>query len=180
MLAIHEFFFGFGHPLSSSGKQVVNIYTSTTVRSLSSVYERKFRLRLATHMDTVTELFSPSLLAMHAAVVPENQLLALFKRLIGRWRGQHAWSAGAEWRPWVIPEGFAIYEDIRLERGGLALFLDLGSVSESLDQLIEEPVHYSYGIGLRFTFERQALFRADLGRSDDGEMNMSIRYGLPF
>ena len=63
MLAIHEFFFfGFGlrHPLSSSGKQVVNIYTSTTVRSLSSVYERKFRLRLATHMDTVTELFSPS------------------------------------------------------------------------------------------------------------------------
>ena len=85
MLAIHEFFFGFGHPLSSSGKQVVNIYTSTTVRSLSSVYERKFRLRLATHMDTVTELFSPSLLAMHAAVVPENQLLALFKRLIGRW-----------------------------------------------------------------------------------------------
>ncbi|NCF98749.1 MAG: BamA/TamA family outer membrane protein [Planctomycetia bacterium] len=98
----------------------------------------------------------------------------------GRWRGQHAWSAGAEWRPWVIPEGFAIYEDIRLERGGFALFLDLGSVSESLDQLIEEPVHYSYGIGLRFTFERQALFRADLGRSDDGEMNMSIRYGLPF
>lgn len=87
MLAIHEFFFfGFGlrHPLSSSGKQVVNIYTSTTVRSLSSVYERKFRLRLATHMDTVTELFSPST-AMHAAVVPENQLLALFKRLIGRW-----------------------------------------------------------------------------------------------
>ena len=60
ILAIHEFFFGFGHPLSSSGKQVVNIYTSTTVRSLSSVYERKFRLRLATHMDTVTELFSPS------------------------------------------------------------------------------------------------------------------------
>ena len=82
MVAIHEFFFGFGHPLSSSGKQVVNIYTSTTVRSLSSV-RTKIRLRLATHMDTVTELFSPSLLC--TLVVPENQLLALFKRLIGRW-----------------------------------------------------------------------------------------------
>lgn len=98
----------------------------------------------------------------------------------GRWRDRHAWSAGLEWRPWVFTEEIPIYRKIRLERAGFALFLDAGSVADSFDQLFSEKVHYSYGIGLRFTFERQALFRADLGFSDEGETNMSIRYGLPF
>ena len=98
----------------------------------------------------------------------------------GRWRDRHAWTAGLEWRPWVFTEEIPIYQKIRLERAGFALFLDAGSVADSFDQLFSEKVHYSYGIGFRFTFERQALFRADLGISDEGETNMSIRYGLPF
>jgi hypothetical protein len=35
-------------------------------------------------------------------------------------------------------------------------------------------------VGLRATFERQALFRADIGWSDEGDTNLSISYGLPF
>ncbi|OUU23646.1 MAG: hypothetical protein CBC13_04950 [Planctomycetia bacterium TMED53] len=100
--------------------------------------------------------------------------------IAGRWRDRNAWTAGVEWRPWIFTKEFPIYKQIRLERAGVAIFFDAGSVSNSFDQLFNEEVHYSYGIGLRFTFERQALFRADLGRSDEGEVNMSIRYGLPF
>ena len=98
----------------------------------------------------------------------------------GRWRDRHAWNAGFEWRPWIFTNEIPIYGKIRLERSGIALFFDAGSVANSFDQLFSEKVHYSYGVGFRFTFERQALFRADLGRSDEGEFNMSIRYGLPF
>jgi len=98
----------------------------------------------------------------------------------GRWRDRHAWTAGIEWRPWILAEELPIYKQMLLERAGIALFLDAGSVSNDFDQLFSERVHYSYGIGLRFTFERQALFRADLGRSDEGEVNISIGYGLPF
>ena len=82
--------------------------------------------------------------------------------------------------PWIFTDEIPIYQQIRLERAGIAVFLDAGSVANSFDRLFSEKIHYSYGVGMRFTFERQALFRADLGRSDEGELNMSIRYGLPF
>jgi len=98
----------------------------------------------------------------------------------GRFRDRCAWSMGGEWRPWVIAEGFPIAGDIRIERAGLALFADAGSVAGDLGDLLHSRIHSSVGIGVRFTLERQALFRTDLGWSDEGDANLSISYGLPF
>ena len=69
---------------------------------------------------------------------------------------------------------------IRVERAGLALFAEAGSVADELGDLVDAPVHSSVGFGLRFTFDRQALFRMDIGRSDEGDSNLSLSYGLPF
>ena len=98
----------------------------------------------------------------------------------GRWRDRSAWATGAEWRPWVLADGFPIFGEIRVERAGLALFAEAGSVADELGDLADAPVHSSVGFGLRFTFDRQALFRMDIGRSDEGDSNLSLSYGLPF
>ncbi|MDE0960490.1 MAG: hypothetical protein OSB09_06895 [Planctomycetota bacterium] len=98
----------------------------------------------------------------------------------GRWRDRCAWATGVEWRPWVVEDGFALAWDLRIERAGLALFADAGSVAPELGALLDAAVHSSIGVGARFTFERQALFRVDLGWSDEGDTNLSISYGLPF
>ncbi|MAW77812.1 MAG: hypothetical protein CMJ95_10580 [Planctomycetes bacterium] len=98
----------------------------------------------------------------------------------GRWRDRSAWATGAEWRPWILAEGFPISKKIKVERVGLALFAEAGSVADELSQLKDAEIHSSVGIGVRFTFERQALFRMDFGRSDEGDTNLSISYGLPF
>ncbi|MGE4618207.1 MAG: hypothetical protein AAEJ04_00200 [Planctomycetota bacterium] len=98
----------------------------------------------------------------------------------GRWRDRSAWITAAEWRPWILADGFPISGDIRIERVGLALFAEAGSVAEDLGALAEASIHSSVGVGVRLTFERQALFRLDFGRSDEGDTNFSIAYGLPF
>ncbi len=98
----------------------------------------------------------------------------------GRLRDRCAWASGIEWRPWVLAEGIPLTGDIRIERAGLALFADAGSVAETLGRLNTSEVYSSMGIGLRFTFERQALFRTDIGWSNEGDSNLSISYGLPF
>ncbi|NRA75530.1 MAG: hypothetical protein HRU16_06270 [Planctomycetes bacterium] len=98
----------------------------------------------------------------------------------GRWRDRNAWATGAEWRPWVIADGFPISDKIRVERVGLALFAEAGSVAAQLGDLADASIHSSIGVGLRFTFERQALFRMDIGRSEEGDSNLSLAYGLPF
>lgn len=98
----------------------------------------------------------------------------------GRWRDRCAWATGIEWRPWILPDGIPVAENIMVERVGIALFADAGAVADDLGQLEDAKVHSSVGIGVRATFERQALFRIDFGRSDEGDTNLSIGYGLPF
>lgn len=98
----------------------------------------------------------------------------------GRWRDRCAWATGVEWRPWILPNGFPVTDKIRIERIGFALFADAGAVADDLSEIPDATVHSTAGIGLRFTFERQALFRIDFGRSDEGDTNLSISYGLPF
>ncbi|MBW2611842.1 MAG: BamA/TamA family outer membrane protein [Deltaproteobacteria bacterium] len=96
-----------------------------------------------------------------------------------RFTDRAAWHASSEYRFWVVPRGFRITDTIRIERVGLAFFYDIGTVSDSLEDFRTATIHDSYGTSLRFSLERTALFRADLGFSDEG-MNFTFAYGLSF
>ena len=52
-------------------------------------------------------------------------------------------------------------------------------MAPSLGDLPSARIHTSYGIGLRIALERIALFRVDLGFSDEGT-NISAGFGLSF
>jgi hemolysin activation/secretion protein len=78
-----------------------------------------------------------------------------------------------------MPRGVALTRQIRIERIGLALFHDVGTVASSLDALPAARIHTSYGVGLRFSMERTAHFRADVGFSRE-DVNVTVGFGLPF
>jgi outer membrane protein assembly factor BamA len=99
--------------------------------------------------------------------------------IANRFTGDAAWDAVAEYRFWVIPRGFRLTERIRIERVGLALFGEAGTVASGLEDLPAAAVHLSYGIGVRVSLERTAVFRADVGFSREGP-NLSVGFGLPF
>ena len=99
--------------------------------------------------------------------------------IANRFTDDSAWHAVAEYRFWVIPRGFRLTRTIRIERVGLALFGELGTVAPSLGDLPEARIHASYGVGLRISLERLAVFRADLGFSDEGT-NLTVAFGLSF
>ncbi len=96
-----------------------------------------------------------------------------------RFTDDSAWHAVAEYRFWVVPRGIAFTDVLRIERLGLALFVEAGSVAGSLEALPDARVHTSYGIGFRMALERAAIFRADLGFSPEGT-NLSVGFGLSF
>jgi hypothetical protein len=99
--------------------------------------------------------------------------------IANRFTDDSAWHAVAEYRFWVIPRGFRLTRTIRVERVGLAIFGELGTVAPSFGDLFQARVHASYGIGLRISLERLAAFRVDLGFSDEGT-NLTVAFGLPF
>ena len=99
--------------------------------------------------------------------------------IANRFTDNSSWHAVAEYRFWVIPRGFAITDTIRIERVGLAVFYEAGTVADSLDALPAARVHTSYGVGLRFSLERTAVFRADVGFSTE-DVNVTVGFGLPF
>jgi outer membrane protein assembly factor BamA len=99
--------------------------------------------------------------------------------IANRFTDESAWHAVAEYRFWVIPRGFRITRTIRVERVGLAIFGELGTVAPNLGDLPTAKVHASYGVGLRFSLERLAVFRTDLGFSDEGT-NLTVAFGLSF
>ncbi len=99
--------------------------------------------------------------------------------ITNRFTDNAAWHASAEYRFWVVPRGFAVTPTIRVERIGLALFGDVGTVADSLGDLPSARIHTSYGIGLRVSLERTALFRADFGFSGEG-LNFTLAFGLSF
>ena len=96
-----------------------------------------------------------------------------------RFTDRTAWHAAAEYRLWFLPRGFPLTDAIRIERVGCAFFYDIGTVDDNLSDLISATVHDSYGVSFRFTLERTALFRADLGFSDEGT-NFTFAFGLSF
>jgi hypothetical protein len=99
--------------------------------------------------------------------------------IANRFTDESAWHAVAEYRFWVIPRGFRLTRTIRVERVGLAIFGELGTVAPSLGDLPQARVHASYGVGLRISLERVATFRTDVGFSDEGT-NLTVAFGLSF
>jgi outer membrane protein assembly factor BamA len=99
--------------------------------------------------------------------------------IANRFTDNSSWHAAAEYRFAVIPRGFALTDTIRIERVGMALFYEAGTVAKRLDALPAARVHTSYGVGLRFSLERTAVFRADVGFSSE-DVNVTVGFGLPF
>lgn len=99
--------------------------------------------------------------------------------IANRFTDNSSWHAVAEHRFWIIPRGFALTDTIRIERVGMALFYEAGTVANSLDALPAARVHTSYGVGLRFSLERTAVFRADVGFSRE-DVNVTVGFGLSF
>jgi outer membrane protein assembly factor BamA len=99
----------------------------------------------------------------------------------GRFRDRSSWHATAEYRFWVLPRGFRIpfVETMRVERVGLALFGDVGSVADDWPEIFSSRVRASLGVGLRLTLERAAPFRVDVGFSGDG-IEVTAGFGLSF
>jgi outer membrane protein assembly factor BamA len=99
----------------------------------------------------------------------------------GRFRDRASWYGSVEYRFWVLPRGFRIpfTEALRIERVGLALFGDVGSVAHHWDDLFGARVHANGGIGVRATLERSAPFRVDVGFSGEGT-EVSAGFGLSF
>jgi outer membrane protein assembly factor BamA len=99
----------------------------------------------------------------------------------GRFRDRASWHLVGEYRFWVIPRGFRIpfTEALRVERLGLALFGETGSVDEDWWGLFTSRVRASGGVGLRFTLERSAPFRVDVGFSSEG-VEVNAGFGLTF
>jgi hemolysin activation/secretion protein len=99
----------------------------------------------------------------------------------GRFRDRTKWLFAAEWRIWLLARGFKIpfTRAIRVERVGIAPFYEIGAVAPSFKAIFSSKVQQSYGIGIRFTLERQALFRVDIGFSREDTV-ISAQFGLPF
>jgi hypothetical protein len=99
----------------------------------------------------------------------------------GRFRDAASWVGSAEYRFWFIPRGFLIpfTESIRIERMGAAIFYDAGAVAGSGTRLFKVKVRHSFGMGLRFTLERTAPFRVDIGISEDG-YELTAGFGFSF
>lgn len=101
--------------------------------------------------------------------------------IAGRWRDRTSYDASLEYRFWILPRGFPIpfTRAIRVERVGAALFYEAGAVGHDPAQVVDSRVRSSYGVGLRFSLERAAPFRVDVGFSEDG-VNVAARFGLSF
>ncbi|MCK5943896.1 MAG: BamA/TamA family outer membrane protein, partial [Planctomycetes bacterium] len=84
-----------------------------------------------------------------------------------------------EYRVNLIERGFAFTDTIRIERIGLALFYDGGTLASDWDALDEGRYLDSYGVGLRLAFSREAVFRVDVGYGDEGS-NFTIAFGNSF
>ncbi len=97
----------------------------------------------------------------------------------GRWHDRAAWHGSAEYRFWVIPRGIPVTRTIRIERVGLAVFYEAGAVAGDGPGLFHARVAQSYGIGGRISLERAALFRLDVGFSEDG-FNLAAGFGVSF
>lgn len=85
----------------------------------------------------------------------------------------------AEYRIGLIPRGITFTDTIRIERIGLGVFYDCGTVANGIEDLADGRFLSSYGAGLRLAFSREATFRVDLGFGDEGT-NFTLAFGNSF
>ena len=100
--------------------------------------------------------------------------------IANRFTDNSAWHAVAEYRFWVIPRGFRHdpHDPGRARRSGPVRRARHGG-AEPRAICRTAKVHASYGVGLRISLERLAVFRTDIGFSDEGT-NLTIAFGLSF
>jgi len=96
-----------------------------------------------------------------------------------RFTGRAAAHGSLEYRFTVVPRGMTLTDRIRIERFNLGLFYDFGTVANGIEDLDDAKYLYSYGVGLRMSFSREASFRIDYGISDEGG-NLIITFGNAF
>lgn len=85
----------------------------------------------------------------------------------------------AEYRIGLIPRGITFTDTIRIERIGLGIFYDCGTVAAGLEDLHDARFLDSYGFGLRIAFSREAVFRVDWGYGNEG-VNFTLAFGNSF
>jgi hypothetical protein len=96
-----------------------------------------------------------------------------------RFTDRAAAHAAVEYRVNLIPRGIAFTETVRIERIGLGVFYDCGTVAEGLEDLHDGRFLQSYGLGFRVAFSREAVFRIDWGFSEEGT-NFTLAFGQSF
>lgn len=99
--------------------------------------------------------------------------------IAGRFRDRASWYGTAEYRFWVLPRGFGFEQPYRIERVGLGVFYEAGSVADTWPNLFSASVQHSYGASLVFSIERTWPFRVNLAFSRDG-FQFTFGSGLSF
>ncbi len=84
-----------------------------------------------------------------------------------------------EYRIGVVPRGIVFTDTIRIERIGLAVFYEGGTVADGIEEIADGRYLDSYGFGARIAFSREATFRVDVGYGDEGS-NFTIAFGNSF
>jgi hypothetical protein len=96
-----------------------------------------------------------------------------------RFTDRAAAHAAVEYRVNLIPRGIAFTDTVRIERIGLGVFYEGGTVADGIEDLHDGRYLDSYGLGFRVAFSREAVFRIDWGFSDDGA-NFTLAFGNSF
>lgn len=96
-----------------------------------------------------------------------------------RFTDRAAAHASLEYRFGLVERGITFTDTIRVERIGLAVFHEHGSVANDIDRLDDARWHHSTGLGLRLAFARDAVFRVDIGFGDEGS-NFTLAFGNSF
>ncbi len=84
-----------------------------------------------------------------------------------------------EYRVSLLSRGVVFTESLRIERVGLGVFYDCGTVASGIADLADGRYLDSYGLGFRVAFSREAVFRIDWGFSDEGT-NFTLAFGNSF
>lgn len=85
----------------------------------------------------------------------------------------------AEYRVNLIERGITFTDTVRIERIGVGIFYDCGTVAPGIEDFADGRFLDSYGFGFRMAFSREAVFRVEWGYGDEGT-NFTLAFGNSF
>lgn len=85
----------------------------------------------------------------------------------------------AEYRVSLLSRGVVFTDTLRIERIGVGVFYECGTVGGGVEDLHRGRFLDSYGFGFRIAFSREAVFRIDWGYADEG-VNFTLAFGNSF